>query len=176
MSRLMYVLSVETFAPMLANLSALLDKAEAQLGAEAEALVDARLAPDMFPLSRQIQIACDMAKGCVARLSGREPPAKPDEEKTLAELKARIAWTIDYVKSAGPEAFEGAEDRDIVQPLRDGLRVEAKGLRFLKDWSLPHFYFHVVTAYDILRHKGVEIGKPDYVAHSGDLFVGRPAA
>jgi hypothetical protein len=176
MSRLMYVLSVETFAPMLANLSALLDKAEAQLGPDAEALVDARLAPDMFPLSRQVQIACDMAKGCVGRLSGREPPAKPDEEKTLADLKARIAWTIDYVKSAGPEAFEGAEEREIVQPLRDGMRLETKGLRFLKDWSLPHFYFHMVTAYDILRHKGVEIGKPDYVAHIGDMIVGRPAA
>ena len=167
MANLMYVLSVETFVPMLQNLSDLLDKASAQMGAEAETLVEARLAPDMFPLPRQVQIACDMAKSGAARLSGREPPKFEDEEKTLAELKARIAKTIDFIRSVPASAFEGAETRKITFPLRDGMGFEGDGLRFLKDWCLPHFYFHVVTAYDILRHNGVELGKRDYLSHLG---------
>ena len=175
MTPIMYAMSVETFVPMLKNLSALLDKASAQLGSGADELVEARLAPDMFPLSRQVQIACDFAKTASGLLSGREPPRFEDDEKTLAELKARIAKTLAYVQDAPASAFEGAETRNIVQPLRDGMHLEAKGLRYLKDWTLPNFYFHLVTAYDILRHKGVEIGKPDYAAHVGELIKGRAA-
>jgi uncharacterized protein len=171
MANLMYALSVETFIPVLNNLSDLLDKASAQKGAEAETLVEARLAPDMFPLPRQVQIACDMAKSCAARLSGGEPPKFEDDEKTLAELKARIVKTIGFIESVPASAFQGAETRQIAFPLRDDMSLRADGLRFLKDWCLPNFYFHVVTAYDILRHKGVEIGKPDYLAHSGDLIL-----
>jgi uncharacterized protein len=176
MQPLMYALSVETYLPMLTNLSALLDKAAAQFGADADALVEARLAPDMFPLSRQVQIACDFAKSGSAYLSGREPPRFEDDEKTLAELKARIAKTIAYVREAPASAFEGAETRQIVQPLFQGRRLEADGLHYLKDWNLTNFYFHVTTAYAILRHKGVEIGKPDFAAHVRPLMKEPSAA
>jgi hypothetical protein len=171
----MYVFSVETFLPVLRNLSSLIDKAQAQLGADAEALVEARLAPDMFPLTRQVQIATDMTKSAVARLTGREPPKFEDEEKTLAELKARIDKAIAFIESAKAADFEGSETRQVTFPLRDGMSFSGTGLRFLKDWILPNFYFHVVTAYDILRHKGVEIGKQDYLAHSGDMILGKAA-
>lgn len=171
MANLMYVLSVDAFIPMLESLSRQLDKAQAQLGAEADALVEARLAPDMFPLSRQIQIAADAAKSAAARLSGRETPSVPDTETTIDELKARIAWTLDYLRSIPASEFEGAESRPIAFPLREGRSFQGSGLRFLKDWATPNFYFHTVTAYDILRHKGVEIGKPDFLGGSGDLIV-----
>lgn len=171
MANLMYAFSVETFIPILNNLSDLLDKAAAQKGAAAaEALVEARLAPDMFPLARQVQIASDMAKSGTARLSGAEPPKYADEEKTLAELKSRIEKTIGFIQSIPASAFEGAESREVTFPLREGMSLHADGLRFLKDWCLPNFYFHVVTAYDILRANGVEIGKPDYLARSRDLI------
>jgi len=170
MANLMYAFSVETFIPVLQNLSDLLDKAAAQKGAEAELLVEAQLAPDMFPLSKQVQIACDMAKSGAARLAGVEPPKFEDNEKTLAELKARIEKTLAFIQSVPASAFDGAETRQVAFPLRDGMSLQADGARFLKDWCLPNFYFHVVTAYDILRHKGVEIGKPDYLARSRDLI------
>ena len=170
MANLMYALSVETFIPTLNALSALLDKASAQKGGEAEQLVGAQLAPDMFPLSRQVQIACDQAKSGVARLAGQEPPKYEDDEKTLADLKARIAKTLAFIETVPASAFEGAETRQIAFPLRDGMGLQADGVRFLKDWALPNFYFHVVTAYDILRHNGVEIGKQDYLARSRDLI------
>ena len=170
MANLMYALSVETYVPVLQNLSDLLDKASAQKGAEAELLVDAQLAPDMFPLARQVQIACDQAKSGVARLAGQEPPKFEDTEKTVAELKARIQKTLDFVATVPASAFQDAETRQIAFPLMEGMSFQGDGVRFLKDWSLPNFYFHVVTAYDILRHKGVEIGKPDYLARSRDLI------
>jgi hypothetical protein len=170
MANLMYALSVETFVPILNTLSELLDKATAQKGAEAEQLVGAQLAADMFPLSRQVQIAADAAKSCVARLSGQEPPKYEDDEKTLADLKARIAKTLAFIATVPASAFEGAETRQIAFPLFQGASLDADGVRFLKDWALPNFYFHVVTAYDILRHNGVEIGKQDYLARSRDLI------
>jgi hypothetical protein len=171
MANLIYAFSVETFIPVLKNLSDLLDKASAQKGAEADLLADARLAPDMFPLSRQVQIACDMAKSGAARLTGAEPPKYEDTEKTLADLKARIEKTIGYIESLPASAFEGAETRQIAFPLREGMSLKADGLRFLKDWILPNLFFHAVTAYDILRSNGVEIGKPDYLARSQDLIL-----
>jgi hypothetical protein len=170
MANLMYALSVETFVPILNTLSELLDKATAQKGAEAEQLVGAQLAADMFPLSRQVQIAADAAKSCAARLAGVEPPKYEDDEKTLAELKARIAKTLAFIETIPASAFEGAETRQIAFPLREGMGLQADGVRFLKDWALPNFYFHVVTAYDIVRHNGVEIGKQDYLARSRDLI------
>ena len=169
MANLMYALSVETFIPVLKTLSDLLDKASAQMGAEAEQLVEARLAPDMFPLSRQIQIACDRPSPAPRASPAGEPPKFEDNETTLAELKARIEKTIDYVQSVPASAFEGAETRQITFPLFGDKTLDGDGLSFLKDWCLPNFYFHVVTAYDILRHKGVEIGKPDYLARSQHL-------
>src|SRR5262249_49984046 len=122
----------------------------------------ARLYPDMFPLSRQVQIACDTAKGAMARLAGVTNPAHEDTERTFEELKARIAKTVDFVRSVQPAQVEGTEDRDIT--LKLGPReVTWKGMQYLLGFALPNFYFHVTTAYDILRHNGVPVGKPDYI-------------
>jgi len=162
----MYTLSVDAFATTLGALSRILDKAAehaAQRKFDAAVLVNARLAPDMYPLARQVQIACDFAKNSAGRLAGEEPPRMEDRESSIDELKARIAKTLDYLKSLRAAAFAGSEDRDLKVPLPNGAALEFKGLGFLKDWALPNFYFHVVTAYDILRHNGVEIGKRDYL-------------
>jgi len=162
----MHTMSVEAFVPTLTGLGKILDKAAQHASAkkfDPSVLVNARLAPDMFPLSKQVQIACDFAKGAAARLAGKEAPKFEDNEQTIDELKARVAKTLDYVKSFGPAAFEGAEDRDIKLSFPNGMSLEFKGLAFLRDWALPNFYFHAVTAYDILRHNGIEIGKRDYL-------------
>lgn len=165
-----YTMAIETFVPMLRSLSTILDKGAQQASArkfDSAVLVNARLAPDMFPLAKQVQIACDHAKNSTAHLMGQEPPRFEDNEQTLDQLKARIAKTIDYLQSARATAFEGAEDRDIKIPLPNNATLEMKGVQFLRDWALPHFYFHVVTAYNILRHNGVDIGKRDYLSHVG---------
>jgi hypothetical protein len=170
MSISIYTMAIDTFVPMLRTLSALLDKGAEHArakGSDPEQLVDARLAPDMFPLVKQVQIACDHAKGAAARLSGREPPLMEDNERTLGELKSRIKRTLDYVEGISANDYEGAEKRHIKFPLIDDLVLDVNGTQFLRDWALPHFYFHVVTAYDILRHEGVPIGKRDYLAHIG---------
>ncbi|HUK01837.1 MAG TPA: DUF1993 domain-containing protein [Steroidobacteraceae bacterium] len=162
----MYAMSAEAFVPTLEALAKILDKAAAHAAAkkfETAVLVNSRLAPDMFTLVKQIQIACDAAKNGSARLMGQEAPKFEDNEQTLDQLKARIARTLDYVKGLKPSAFEGSEDRDIKIPLPGNNTLEMKGLPFLRDWALPNFYFHVVTAYNILRHNGVDIGKRDYL-------------
>jgi hypothetical protein len=161
----MYTMSVETFLPMLATLSTLLDKGlkhAAEKKFDPLVLVNARLAPDMLPLSRQIQIACDMAKNGSSRLAGQEAPRFEDNESTIEELRTRIARTIDHLKSIPASAIDGCEDRDIKVPLRDRT-LEMKGLPFLRTWALPNFYFHVVATYAILRHNGIEIGKRDFL-------------
>jgi hypothetical protein len=166
-------MTIDTFVPMLRSLSKIFDKAIAHAKAKSfdgAVLANARLAPDMFPLVKQVQIACDTAKSGAARLMGREPPRFEDNEQTLEELKARIAKTIDYLEKADAGAFQGAEDRSISIPLPNDLLLEMKGLQYLRDWALPHFYFHVVTAYDILRHNGVDIGKLDYLSHAGSAI------
>ncbi|HEY5046654.1 MAG TPA: DUF1993 domain-containing protein [Rhizomicrobium sp.] len=147
------------------NLSKILDKAVAQSKGEdkdANALLDARLAPDMHPLTRQIQIASDSAKGCAARLAGVEPPSFPDTEQTFADLQARIAKTIDYLKSIKPGQLTDAESRTVTikSPQRT---FEFSGRDFLTGFALPNFYFHVTTAYALLRHKGIAIGKMDFL-------------
>jgi uncharacterized protein len=163
-----YTTAIETFVPMLRSLSNLLDKGAEHARAnksDSAALVNARLAPDMYTLAQQVQLACDHAKDSTARLCGQDPPPFENDEKTLEELKARIARTIDYVQSEPATAFEGAENRDIripIPPMNGEFQMD--GFQFLRDWALPHFYFHVVTAYDILRHSGVEIGKRDYLS------------
>jgi hypothetical protein len=162
----MYSMSVETFLPMLGTLSTLLDKADkyaVEKKFEPAVLVNARLAPDMLPLSRQIQIACDLAKNGCSRLAGLEPPRFEDNESTLKELRTRIARTIDHLKTIPASAIDGSEDRDIKIPLRDR-PLEMKGLAFLRSWALPNFYFHVVMTYAILRHNGLDIGKRDFLA------------
>ena len=119
----------------------------------------------MFTLAQQVEQACSYATGFVRLMTGAEPPAVQAADATLADLKARIAHALSVLEAAPAAAFEGAEDRTVTIPLRDGLVLQAKGYQVLRDWSLPHFYFHVVTAYDILRHAGVPIGKLDYLAH-----------
>jgi hypothetical protein len=161
----MYQASAPRFTNSLKNLSDILDKAQAHCEAkkiDPAVLLASRLYPDMFPLVRQIQIATDSAKGPVARLAGLEVPKYEDTEETIADLKARLAKTIDFVSSIKPAQIDGSEDKDI--HLKLGPReVDWKGMQYLLGFALPNFYFHVVTAYDILRHNGVEIGKRDYI-------------
>jgi hypothetical protein len=161
----MYSVSVQTCLPMLATLSALLEKGmkhAAEKKFDPTVLVNARLAPDMLPLSRQIQIACDMAKNGTSRLAGQEWPRFEDNESTIEELRTRIARTIDYLKTIPASAIDGSEERVISLPLRERT-VQMEGLAFLRTWLLPNFYFHVVTSYAILRHNGTEIGKWDFL-------------
>ena len=161
----MYQASAPRFANTLGNLSAILDKAQAHCDArkiDPLVLTGFRLFPDMFPFSRQVQIACDTAKGAVARLAGVEIPRHEDVEKTLQDLKARIAKTLDFVQSLKAERIEGTEEKEIVLQMRSGERRYV-GLQYLLGHALPNFYFHVTTAYNILRHNGVELGKQDYL-------------
>ena len=167
-----HAVSADLLANTLSNLSHLLDKGQAHAVArkyDPALLLAARLAPDMFPLTRQVQIACDASKFGVARLAGVEAPKFEDNEQTFEELHARIARTIDFIKGVPAGAFEGAEDRVIKVPLRDRA-LEFKGLDYLVRWVLPNAFFHVTTAYTILRHAGVEVGKNDYLTGSGPGF------
>ena len=161
----MYQASVPVFQQMLKALAANLDKGAAFADAKGIShadLIAARLAPDMFPLSRQVQIATDHAKGATARLSGRENPKYEDTESSLSELKARIAKTLDFVSGIPASEIDGSEERDITITVAGQPRT-LKGQRYLIHNALPNFFFHVTTAYDILRHKGVEVGKRDYM-------------
>jgi hypothetical protein len=154
---------------MLRNLSAVLTKAQAFAEANGVALVtltDARLAPDMHPLNRQIQMASDAAKGGAARLAGSEPPSMPDVETTFPELQARIAATIAYLETLTPEQFVGREDSTIELKFPNG-SMTFTGRDFLFNFSLPNFLFHVTTAYAILRNQGVPLGKMDFLAGAG---------
>jgi len=161
----MYQASAPRLANSLKNLSAILDKAAAHAEAkkiDPAVLLSTRLYPDMLPLLRQVQIASDSAKGAVARLAGVEVPKYEDTEETIADLKQRLAKTIDFVSSFKPAQIDGSEEKDI--HLKLGQReVDWKGMQYLLGFALPNFYFHVVTAYDILRHSGVEIGKRDFI-------------
>jgi uncharacterized protein len=157
--------SVAIYAQQLNSLLGLLDKAAEHCrakGVNPSELIQAQLAPDMFPFSRQIQIATDQAKGATARLSGREIPKFEDTEATFDELKARIAKTLDFIKSVPARDIDGSEEKDVTITVGGQPRT-LKGERYLVHNSLPNFFFHVTTAYDILRHKGVEIGKRDYL-------------
>ncbi|MFZ0501575.1 MAG: DUF1993 domain-containing protein [Steroidobacteraceae bacterium] len=167
-----HAVSVDLLANSLTNLSHLLDKGHAHAVArkyDPALLLAARLAPDMLPLTRQIQIASDGSKFGVARLAGVEAPKFEDNEQTFEELRARIARTIDFIKGVPASALEGSEDRTIKVPARDRT-LEFKGLDYLVRWVIPNVLFHVTTAYAILRHSGVEIGKTDYLVGSGPGF------
>ena len=156
------------FPPVIRTLNALstiLDKAAAHCEArkiEPTVLLNYRLAPDMFALTRQIQVATDQAKGMAARLAGAEVPSYPDTESSIEELKARIAKTIDFVQSLSPDRYEGSEDREVTLKMRSGERT-FNGRDYVFGFVLPNFYFHATTAYDILRHAGVELGKLDFM-------------
>jgi len=165
MSISMYQASAPRFANTLKNLSAILDKARAHAEAkkiDEQVLTSSRLYPDMFALSRQVQIACDSAKGAVARLAGVEIPKHEDTEKTFEELKARIAKTIAFIDGIKAAQVDGSEEKDILMKLQ-GRDVTFKGMQYLLGFAYPNFYFHVTTAYDILRHNGVELGKGDFL-------------
>ena len=163
----MYQASVPRFVNILGNLSNILDKAQAHADArkiDSTVLTSYRLYPDMLPMSTQVQIACDAAKGVVARLSGVDAPVFDDNEKTLAELKARIGKTIAFIQSVSAAQIDGTEDKEIVVK-RGDKETRYKGMQFLLGHATPNFYFHVTTTYNILRHNGIEIGKRDYLGN-----------
>lgn len=162
----MYAASVPVFRQMLGSLGEILAKGEAHAAArkfEPAALLQSRLYPDMLPLTRQVQIACDFAKGVTARLAGTEVPVYEDREQTFAELRALVERTIAFVDGFDAAAFDGSEQREIVT--RPGTPKERRfdGQSYLLSYGLPQFFFHVTTAYALLRHNGVEIGKRDYM-------------
>lgn len=166
MTTYMYTMSVPVFKQLLNSLSAILTKAEVlatEKKLEPIVLLDARLFPDMFPLIRQVQIATDFAKSVSARLAGVDVPAYDDNEQSFTELQGRIGKTLSFIESLTAEQFEGSETREIV--LRPGTPKEKKmvGHTYLSNYGLPQFFFHVTTAYAILRHNGLEVGKGDFM-------------
>jgi uncharacterized protein len=166
----MHAMSVDVFAHTLGNLSWILEKAAAsaaQRKIDPAVLLAAHLAPDMLPLTRQVQIAGDIAKNSVARLAAQDPPRVEDTETTIEQLRARLARTIDYLKGVPASALEGSETRDIKLPAGERT-LEFKGLEFLQRFAIPNVFFHVTTAYDILRHNGVDLGKGDFLRGGRD--------
>ena len=165
MSFTIYDASIPPMMRGLGNLSKIMDKAVAQAKTQdmpLATLLEARLAPDMHPFTRQIQMASDAAKSAAARLAGIEPPAMPDTETTFPELHARLAKTIDFLKSIDAAKLAGAESREIVLKFPSG-EMKFTGKDFLTGFALPNFLFHVTTAYALLRHKGIAIGKMDFL-------------
>lgn len=162
----MYSASVPVFRNMLGNLSHCLDKAQAHAEArkfDPKVLVEDRLAPDMLPFKRQVQIACDACKNGLARLAGVEAPKFEDNESTLAELKERIRKTLDFLDSVPRASVDGTDDKDITFPAGRDVTRTLKGEAYLLGVALPNLFFHVTTAYAILRHNGVELGKGDFL-------------
>ena len=165
MSISLYDFSIPALIRGLTNMSAILDKAIAHATAkkiESATLAQLRLFPDMHPLSRQVQIACDTAKGAAGRLAAVEIPKHEDTETTLPELKARIAKTVVFIQTVSAEQIDGSEEREITLTA-GGQELSFKGMPYLIGFALPNFYFHLVTAYNILRHNGVDIGKRDFM-------------
>ncbi|OQS31019.1 hypothetical protein B0T40_23685 [Chromobacterium haemolyticum] len=165
MSVSMYQASVPALIRGLNNLSAILDKAAADAAARniaPEVLLNARLAPDMFALTRQVQIASDSAKGCVARLAGVEVPSYADDEASFADLQQRIAKTVAFLQGFNAAQIDGSEAREVVLKVR-GDEIRFSGQNYLLGFVLPNFYFHITAAYAILRHNGVALGKMDYL-------------
>ncbi len=161
----MYAMSHDVFRKALSQLLFVMEKGIANAKTrnfDTSVFVGARLAPDMLPFAKQIQLTSDFAKNSMARLAGVDPPKFEDNETTMDELLARVKKTIDYIDSLPAASLEGSETRDIKIPLRDRT-VEFKGLAFLQHWALPNFFFHHVTAYNLLRHNGVDIGKRDFL-------------
>jgi uncharacterized protein len=169
-----YKLATETYVPALRSLSELLDKGAQHMrakGADPEALLNERLAPDMFPLAMQVKLACFHVRSGSARATGQDSPKPESKDLTLAELKEFIEQTIQSLTGTNAKAFDGAEERKVELPLQKSRVFESNGLQFLMHWSFPHFYFHVVTAYDILRHIGVPLGKTDYMNKITDGYI-----
>ncbi|HEV7609663.1 MAG TPA: DUF1993 domain-containing protein [Steroidobacteraceae bacterium] len=165
MNNSMYAMSHGVFKKALTQLLHVMEKGVENAKArsfDTSVLVSARLAPDMLPFSKQIQLTSDFAKNSMARLAGVDPPKFEDNETTMDELVARVKKTLDYIDTVSAAALEGSETRDIKIPLRDRT-VEFKGLGFLQNWAIPNFFFHHVTAYNLLRHNGVDVGKRDFL-------------
>lgn len=161
----MYQASIPQLTKMLTNLSNILKKGEdfaSSKNLDSKVLVEGQLAPDMFPLTKQVQIACDQVKNGMARIAGVEPPKFEDDETSFADLQERIAKTIAFANSLKPAQIDGTEAKEIKFSIKEW-NFEFVGEQYLLTWIIPNFYFHVTTAYDILRHKGVEIGKSDYL-------------
>ncbi len=161
-----YDASAPVFVRSMANVQAWLDKALAE-GKNEAALLEARLAPDMKPLPAQIQMASDTAKNAIARLTGVEAPSMPDTEATFAELSERCRRTIAFIESIDRAALDGAQDREVVLKFPNGMGYVFTGSEYLTGFALPNFFFHVTTAYALLRAHGVGVGKPDFLAHLG---------
>lgn len=167
MSLTMYQASIPSFIRMLENMSNILDKAAAYTESkniDPSVLIQSRLAPDMYPLNRQIQIATDMVKGCAARLASIDVPRYVDNEATFAELQARIAKTIDFLTRVSADQINGSEEKTVTLKLR-GKEISFLGQPYLFHFVIPNFYFHITAAYAILRHNGVEIGKMDFIGN-----------
>lgn len=165
MSLSMYQSSIPVFIHMLGNLRNILQKGAAHAtnkNFDPTVLVNSRLAPDMFALTRQVQIATDMVKGCAARLAGIEPPKYEDNETTLEELMARIDKTINFLKEFSPAQIDGTEAKEIILALRTRT-LNFDGKTYLQHFVIPNMYFHITTTYNILRHNGVELGKQDFI-------------
>ncbi len=161
----MYQASIPTFIRMLGNLTTIVDKGAAFAVArkiEPAVLINSRLFPDMFPFGRQVQIVTDNAKGGAARLAGLEPPKYEDNETSFAELNARIEKTVAYLNTFKPEQIDGTENRTVTLTL-GGKPMTFQGMPYLLNLVLPNIYFHITTAYNILRHNGVDVGKNDYL-------------
>ena len=161
----MHAMSHDVFKKALTQLLLVIEKGVANAKArnfDPNVFVTQRLAPDMLPFARQVQLASDFAKNSMARLAGIDPPKFEDNEATIDELVARVNKTLEYIDTVPAAALENSETRDIKIPLRDRT-LEMKGLAFLQNWALPNFFFHHVTAYNVLRHNGVDIGKRDYL-------------
>lgn len=166
----MYHYAIPPLKRALTNLASILRKGEAYAETkkiEPSVLLNARLFPDMYPLIRQVQIATDMSKGAAARLAGIEVPKYEDSETTFAELQARIEKTIAFMDSIAPNQLNGAETRDITLPIRE-VELKFKGQDYLLNWAQPNVYFHVTTAYNILRHNGVVLSKTDFLGQKRD--------
>ena len=166
MTTSLYDTAVPVFNQMLGGLSGVLAKAQAQAAArkiEPDALLQSRLFPDMFPLLRQVRVACDFARSVSARLAGVEVPAYADDEVGFADLQARIARTLAFINGLTTAQFEGSATREIVTQAGTPKEKRFAGRSYLLNYGLPHFYFHVTTAYNILRHNGVDVGKKDYI-------------
>ncbi len=161
---MLYEVTIPQFAKMLLNLNMILDKAAKHAEAkkfEVDILLNSRLAPDQFNLIRQVQIACDTAKLAASRLTGKDAPVHEDNEKTLSDLRARIQQTVSYLNNFTAKDFEGAEQKRITQPRWEGKYL--LGFEFANQHALPNLYFHITTAYAILRHNGVDVGKKDFL-------------
>ena len=161
----MYQASLPVFSRMLENLEKILEKSAAyaeERSIDPAVLVNARLYPDMFPLSRQVQIATDVVKGFPARITGETPPVYEDNEATFDELRARIRNTVAFLATFTPERIDGTEETEVTLPLRSG-DIKLKGLDYLNNFVMPNFYFHVTTTYALLRHNGVPLGKMDFI-------------